>query len=773
MTPNHAPLRHKLALYLSSRILAANDGREALCRALRGTALLLGARHAAGSLETPRRAALHASWGKPPAAQEERVPALRLHVALRDTALTGSLTITFDGCRRPLEKERAEQLLSALLPALFMRAKAEQAETADCLFQDIVQAAGDAILAVGEDRSILLFNNRAEECFGYKASEVLGKPLEMLLPPRMRSTHAALVNEFSAHDQNAKIMGRRPEVFGCRKDGSLFPADISIARSIIGGKPVLTAIARDLSRIRNTELALLSREMELKEIIERMPFGIAVARERDGIIILSNEAFAATAQRPAEDIQGRHASLFFEGLSPASLAFEPLWSQATFRGMEIDIKRPHDQPARSIVSTVRITHQNERAVLFGCNDVTDHIKTLENLRRSELKLTRAQHIARIGDWELDMDAQRLCWSDQARRIITAGRGDCDISAPALFLQHVHPDDREMVNTTFKEARETGEPISLTFKLTRTYAGGADRPLHVHLEGRIEAAKGKQNLRWVGTIQDITQQAEAQQELVETRNRALTASRIKSRFLANMSHELRTPLNAIIGFSELIARDEFNGDLNRYRGYAEDILQSGQHLLDLLNDVLDLSRVESGHIKLTEEWLSPEALVQSCLRMVRERASAAGLTLQSVVDPALPEILADQRLCKQVLLNLLVNAIKFTPPGKKLGIHAERGNEGGLVFTVWDEGIGIDPADLARVLEPFEQAENELRRQHDGVGLGLSLAKSLVELHSARFSMDSAPGQGTRVYIAFPPARCGTADISSERPFKALRVQAIH
>ncbi|WP_374571668.1 ATP-binding protein [Phenylobacterium sp.] len=235
-------------------------------------------------------------------------------------------------------------------------------------------------------------------------------------------------------------------------------------------------------------------------------------------------------------------------------------------------------------------------------------------------------------------------------------------------------------------------------------------------------------------------------------RAEGANKAKSDFLANMSHELRTPLNAINGFSEIMVGEMFGplGD-RRYKEYAQDILSSGQHLLALINDILDMSKIEAGKMTLKFEPMSLEEIAEDAVRLVHNRAEATGLAL-SLDFPPLPDVEADYRAIKQVLLNLLSNAIKFTPRGGSVTVRAElrRDALGERVrVSVQDTGIGIAAEDLSRLARPFEQIETQHAKSQQGTGLGLALTKSLVEMHGGALDMQSTPGEGTTVSFTVP------------------------
>jgi len=249
------------------------------------------------------------------------------------------------------------------------------------------------------------------------------------------------------------------------------------------------------------------------------------------------------------------------------------------------------------------------------------------------------------------------------------------------------------------------------------------------------------------VQNImNSQLRSAKELAEAGDRA------KSEFLANMSHELRTPLNAIMGFSEILGLEQFGPLGNaRYREYADDIHNSGKHLLKLINDILDLSRLSVGQLELNMEPLDLEECLDVCLRTVAPAAAKARVKLSSAFDSNLPLLRADGTRLRQVILNLLSNAIKFTQPGGEaaLSVHWHSNN---LAITIADTGIGISAADIPRVLERFGQVESALSRNHGGAGLGLPIAKQLVELLGGTFDLQSKVGRGTIVTVNFPAER---------------------
>jgi signal transduction histidine kinase len=250
---------------------------------------------------------------------------------------------------------------------------------------------------------------------------------------------------------------------------------------------------------------------------------------------------------------------------------------------------------------------------------------------------------------------------------------------------------------------------------------------------------------------------ATNESLERATRELaTASRHKSEFLANMSHELRTPLNAIIGFSDVLEQ-RMAGELNAKQSeYARDISTSGRHLLDLVNEILDLSKVEAGRMELERGELALAETIREALAFVRERAARHGIELAAEIPSDLGTLVADQRKVRQIVLNLLSNAVKFTPDGGRIGVTARR-QDGEVQVSVRDTGIGIAPEDHAKVFEEFQQVGRPSERSREGTGLGLTLAKRFVELHGGRIWFESEPGKCTTFTFALPAPTLAEAE----------------
>jgi signal transduction histidine kinase len=240
---------------------------------------------------------------------------------------------------------------------------------------------------------------------------------------------------------------------------------------------------------------------------------------------------------------------------------------------------------------------------------------------------------------------------------------------------------------------------------------------------------------------------------EALERAQAANRSKSEFLANMSHELRTPLNAIIGFSEMIEGEIFGPLENeKYRTYVHDIHGSASHLLEVINDILDLSRIEFGKVTLDETEVDLDAVIRACIVIIEGRAGEGQLNLEYRRPPAPLKLYGDERRIKQIFINLLSNAVKFTLPGGRVSVTTALDSDGCLVASVADTGIGIRREDLDRIMAPFGQADSGLNRKYEGTGLGLPLTRAFMDLHGGTLALDSEYGTGTTVHVTFPASR---------------------
>ncbi len=379
--------------------------------------------------------------------------------------------------------------------------------------------------------------------------------------------------------------------------------------------------------------------------------------------------------------------------------------------------------------------------------ITEQVKQSEALRESEGRFRDFAATASDWFWETDEDHRFIYFSSSAR----VGPGNpvegigktrwelgLDVSGdPEKWRRH-------------REALDRRQPFRDFVYLIRMANGEVH---HTATSGTPIFGPDGRFRGYRGSSRVVTDAIRQEDRLKEAKTQAEAASATKSAFLANMSHELRTPLNAIIGFSEIMNREMF-GKLGvpRYADYIKDIGDSAQHLLRLIEDILDLSKAEAGKMELEEAEIDLAASIHSACLMLRERAKRGGIALVEDVSAELPRLHGDRRRIRQVLLNLVSNAVKFTPRGGTVRVSAVPAPDGGLSLSVTDTGIGIEPDDIPRVFEPFVQLGRDKGISGEGTGLGLPLCKELVELHGGTIALTSDPGVGTRVAASFPPTR---------------------
>ncbi|WP_341895623.1 ATP-binding protein, partial [Ferrovibrio terrae] len=371
------------------------------------------------------------------------------------------------------------------------------------------------------------------------------------------------------------------------------------------------------------------------------------------------------------------------------------------------------------------------------------------LQVAEYKLRDFAELASDWFWETDAD-HRFTWiSDSssphtmALRTLFLGRCRWEVAVQG---------DSE-ADTLFWDEHKRQLERHEAFRGFRYCSLSGDTELWIEINGKPVFDANGRFMGYRGSGRDITEQYRQQRRIEAALRQAEEASRAKSQFLANMSHELRTPLNAIIGFSEII-RDQMFGSVGvpRYVDYARDINGSGTHLLALIGDILDMSRIEAGYYALDEKAVDLSAVIQSALTMVRPQAERGGITLRNLSPDSLPQLRADERVVKQVLINLLGNAVKFTPAGGTIDVVFRQLPDGTPSLTVIDTGIGITTERLEHIFEPFQLAKAEVARQHGGTGLGLSISKRLMELHGGSLGLSSTVGSGTQAQMTFPSWR---------------------
>jgi PAS domain S-box-containing protein len=478
-------------------------------------------------------------------------------------------------------------------------------------------------------------------------------------------------------------------------------------------------------------------------MLESMP-GIVYFYDTAGRFLRWNRNFESVSGFAAHEIAGMQPLDFFAASD--RLRVQQRIAKVFKRGessIEADFISK-DGRATPYFFTGRRTVFQDKTCLIGVGiDVSEHQRAEAELRESRTRLIEAQRMAGLGSWALDLHSHRLDCSEQALEIFGVQRSDTELNGRS-FLEFVHPDDRERVQAARQAAMTDTGRLDVEHRIV--LQDGSEKVVHQRAHLRRDADGQPTTL--VGTVHDITDRARLEAER-EARHRAESADLIKSAFLATMSHELRTPLNSIIGFTGIILKG-LTGPLNDEQAKQLTMVRaSARHLLSLVNDVLDISKIEAGQLDIARSRFDLRLSIEKVIALVAPQAQARRLELRTQLSPALGEAVSDARRFEQILLNLLSNAVKFTDRGHITLTAGLTDDATALNLQVADSGIGIKPADLATLFQPFRQIDAGLARCHDGTGLGLAICRRLAGLMGGHISAHSEWGQGSTFTVVLP------------------------
>ncbi len=509
---------------------------------------------------------------------------------------------------------------------------------------------------------------------------------------------------------------------------------------------------------RAAERAVSESEKRFRAVVEDQTDLICRFRP-DGRLTFVNEAFCRFQGRRSDELIGTN---FFQTLSEEDAAVPLSYINSL----------PPDKPVVSFDHRLRspsnqvVWHQYQVRRLFQKKDDPQEfqvvIQDISQRKQSEQALRASEEkyrslIDNIPDvvWTANSNRELIYVSGNAGKVL--GYGPEELIGGQLWLNRIHPEDTARVEQAYQKLFSEGEKFDVEYRICRKDGEW------IWLHNRALVTLPRDGILCAdGIFVDITQRRLVEDAIQYTKDAAEAANRAKSQFLANMSHELRTPLNAIIGFSEILGDKTF-GDLNeRQLKYVNNILNSGRHLLQLINDILDLAKVEAGRVELMRNTFSVGQALAEVQTIVKSLANKKHILVESTVAEDLPDLFADEAKFKQIMYNLLSNAIKFTPDGGKVivGAAIQNAGDGGsfLQIAVTDTGIGIKLKDQERVFKEFEQVDSSYGRQQQGTGLGLALTRRLVEMHGGKIRVESegVEGKGSTFTFSIPIAKSETA-----------------
>ena len=672
-------------------------------------------------------------------------------------------------------------------------------------FQTVFESVPVGLFVSEVGGRIVMANTLCLKQFGYSHEELLNSPVERLVPEALRTAHAALRERYNA-EPAARVMGEGRELYAERNDATLFPVEIGLVPMRIGAKRFVLAAVSDISK--RVEAERRTRESEArKAAILNSALDCIISIDHEGRVLDFNPAAEATFRCTAADAVGR---VFGDLFVPPTHRDSHRRGMAHFlrTGEGPVLNRRIELPALRADGTEFPSELSITAIQIGARPTfTAHLRDITDRKRAEEELRglNADLERRVAERTADL-SRLVAILDASPDFIAIAADPC---APALYnnaamlrigterglrpdqlaLPAFHPPEsvRLLKEIGLPSAARDGVWLGETEVLV---AHGAVIPV----SQMIQAHKGPDGtVQYFSTImRDISKLKQLESELLHGRDSLLRAnaelskvSRLKDEFLASMSHELRTPLNGVLALSESLHEGVYGPVNAEQAGALRDIEQSGRHLLALINDILDLSKIEAGQLALEPGPVDVESLCQAAMRLVKEMALKKRHRVTLSIDGRVGSIVADPKRLKQVLVNLLSNAVKFTPDGGAVGLDVTADAAGETVsFAVSDSGIGIRKEDLGLLFQPFQQIDSRLSREFAGTGLGLALVRRMVELHGGGIEVASEPGAGSRFTVTLPfrlphptasgadgpPARVRTVLVVEDAPNDALHLE---
>jgi PAS domain S-box-containing protein len=613
------------------------------------------------------------------------------------------------------------------------------------VFERFFELSSDLMCVAGIDGYFKKLNSSWERALGWSRQELLAESIGTFIhPDDIEATFKEVEKQISGETTAAFVNRYR------HKDGSYRWLEWVATPAMDGN---LYACARDITERKLTEAALQESGARLQAILDNSSTLISM-KDKEGNVLLTNKQFDVLDGPPPEAYIGKNVYDLFPKEIADDLWMNDLAAMNSNAPIEAEEVVKHSNGEFHTYLTTKFPVRIGDAEPFGTcaisTDITERKQAEMSLLESEEKFRSIYLSANVAMIiSIDKIGSIISWNPGAEKAF--GYAEKEILDQPLT--RLMPERYRAAHTAgLKRACESGEYhiVGKTIELEGLHKDGHEFPLELSLG----AWRSKGEIYFSAVIHDISERKLAEEKLQAALVDAERANQAKSEFLATMSHEFRTPLNAILGFSEML-RSQYFGPLgaDNYQIYANDIHTSGEHMMELVNDMLDIAAIEAGKRPMVNETVDVSKVVEDCVRNVEPAAKDSGINLSLDIPGGSPSIYADRRSITQITFNLLSNAIKFTEWDGTISVSV-KANKKMILITVSDTGVGIPPEKLSTVTDPFSQTHTDPLITQKGTGLGLTIVKSLVEAHAGKLNIESEVGKGTTVTVTLPSQRMG-------------------